>query len=225
VGSLRKLDLKVSRCNVFVETGTGTGGTLRHAYINGGFKKLFSIEACEETAQAAQKMFRNCKTVEIVNDTSEAALHKILPELQNEKSVLFFLDAHFVGEISASYGGYQSNVADSVNLPLQNELQLIHDYRANSSDIIIVDDLRIYEDGPYAKGNLPPNFANIPAERRNIDFVYGIFGNRKIVRNFDDEGYLLVLPQDSEFALTKLRAPQRIWGKLLEELFLLGIKI
>lgn len=224
MGSLRKFNLKTSFCNVFVETGTGGGTTLRHAYINGDFQQLFSIEAFKETALAAQAMFRKCGTVEIVNDVSEVALHKILPRLNCEDNVLFFLDAHFVGEMSSSFGGYQSNVANNVNLPLRNELILIRDYRPNSNDIIIVDDLRIYEDGPYANGNLPPNFANIPSAVRTIDFVYEIFGNRKIVRDFDDEGYLLILPQNSEYALNELSVLQKLSRNFLEKLFLRGIR-
>lgn len=225
MGSLRKFDLKTSCCNVFVETGTGGGGSLRHAYINGGFKKLISVEAHEGCALAAKKMFRKCQSVEIINDISEAALRKILPELKNEKSVLFFLDAHFVGEFSGSYDGYHANVANDVNLPLCNELKLIHDFRPDSNDIIIIDDLRLYEDGTYVGGNLPPNFANIPASMRNINFVFEIFSDRKVVRNFDDEGYLLILPHDSEFSLKRLNKLQKISRSIQEKLLLLNARI
>jgi hypothetical protein len=225
MGYLNKFNLKTSLCNVFVETGTGGGKSLKHAYFNGNFKKLFSVEAFKDTALAAQAMFQKHGTVEIINDTSESALHKILPRLNSEDRVFFFLDAHFVGEMSSSFQGYKSNVANEVNLPLRNELKLIREYRPNSNDIIVVDDLRLYEDGPYANGNVPPDYANIPPAMRNIDFVYEIFGDRKIVRDFDDEGYLLILPQDSEFALNKLSILQYISKKFLEKLFLLGIRI
>jgi hypothetical protein len=57
---------------------------------------------------------------------------------------------------------------------------------------------------------LPMGFGGIPAEMRNTDFVYRLFGDRKVVKDFRDEGYLIILPAGVDFELKRLGALQRL---------------
>ena len=68
-----------------------------------------------------------------------------------KEPALFWLDAHFIN----SDGGKQSYDSDSnikSRLPLECELNHILTRVSKFNDIIIIDDVRIYEDGPYEGG-------------------------------------------------------------------------
>jgi hypothetical protein len=93
---------------------------------------------------------------------------------------------------------------DNISLPLEDELSLIRAARPNCQDIIVVDDLRLYEQGPFERGNLEEGFGGIPMEMRNIDFVNRIFGDRVITKDYRHEGYLIITPENVEFSLKPL---------------------
>ena len=103
---------------------------------------------------------------------------------------------------------------DQISFPLESELRLIQQARPNCADIIVVDDLRLYEDGPFEGGNLPSGFANILPEIRNLDFIQQIFPERTIVRNYRDEGYLFILAPGVSFAFTEPSLMERISKRL-----------
>ncbi len=206
MGTLRKYERSQSGCNVFFETGAGTGASLEHAISNGGFDHYYSVEIHDETARKAKAYFEGKKNVTILNCDSASAsgLKEVLPKLSKSDKVFFFLDAHFSGEVSDKFCGYDEVEINKVNLPLENELELIRKMRPPSQDIVVVDDLRIYEDGEYENGNLPVGMLNLPEAIRNIDFVYRIFAGHAIFRLFFDEGYLLIMSKGSTFSLKKL---------------------
>ena len=94
----------------------------------------------------------------------------------------------------AGITAYDSENAEEVRLPLVKELQTISESRKKFKDVIIVDDLRIYEDGPYKNGNVPEDA--LPKMNRNISFVYNYFERSHIVlKCYLDEGYILLLPK------------------------------
>lgn len=71
---------------------------------------------------------------------------------------------------------------------------MIKSLRPNFNDVIIVDDLRIYETGPFKGGNMPDNI--IPPAKRNIDFVYELFSkSHDIIKLYDDHGYIVIVPK------------------------------
>jgi hypothetical protein len=200
MGTLRKYELKNADCKVFFETGTGLGHSLLHALDNGNFDLLYSSEIHDATANKAKELFKKNKNVEILNMTSLAALKNILINIIPETPILFFLDAHFPGEVEDGFL-YSSNVPSGTSMPLKDELELIASVRTNSQDIIIVDDLKLYEDGPFENGSIEKNFANIPDVNRGLEFVQALYPKRKIVRNYKDDGYLIIKPLSSSFDL------------------------
>jgi predicted SAM-dependent methyltransferase len=201
MGSLRKFDLKSFCCDVFFETGVGTGDSLMYAYKEGRFSKLYSVEIHPETARVATSRFRKSPNIKIINSDSASALSGHLNEIDLASRVLFFLDAHFPGEVSAGFQGYKKSEPTELKLPLRNELQIIKRMRPTSDDIIIIDDLRIYEDGPFDHGNMPEWAQALDESERNINFVYETFPERKIIRDYSDEGYLLIIPKDKSYRL------------------------
>ncbi len=193
MGSARRFDLSCFGCDIFFETGTGTGESLAYAIDLGIFSRLYSVEIHAGTAITAAKRFHNHKGVYILNSDSVSALNVCLPEIEQSENVLFFLDAHFPGEMSPDFGGYQKHEDMSIKLPLHEEISVIKHFRPDANDTIIIDDLRIYEDGPFQNGNMPAWAQTLDQSQRNIDFVYDAFPNREIVKLYNDEGYVIVV--------------------------------
>jgi hypothetical protein len=203
MGTLRKYELKTANCRVFFETGTGLGHSLLHAFDNGNFDLLYSSEIHNATANRAKERFKKNKNVEILNMTSLVALKNILINISPETPILFFLDAHFPGEVEDGFS-YSSNVPSGTSMPLKDELELIATFRSNSRDVIIIDDLKLYEDGPFDNGSIAKGFANISESHRSLEFIKDLYPEKNIHRNYQDDGYLIIQPKDLDFDLRKV---------------------
>lgn len=204
MGSLTRYALRNIGCSIFFETGVGYGASLRHVLNTCKFKKIYSTEIDEATAQAATEKFKSHSNVLIINKSSEDAIRELLPKIPADENIMFFLDAHFPGEYSEAFEGYSNVNPNEISLPLKTELKLIHSIRGDSNDLILIDDLRLYEDGPYENGNITKNFGNIPERERNLDFVNTLYKEKVIERDYRDEGYLIIRPSESEFKLDEL---------------------
>lgn len=198
MGSLRFFNLQTVMekygCRYLFETGTGRGEGIHYAAFF-HFEKIWSVEIHPEIAAGARERFRHDDRVEILNETSEQALARILPTVDPARPILFWLDAHFPGA-DFGYAGYGDERDADRRLPLERELDLIARLRRPCRDVIIVDDLRIYEDGPFAEGPMPEHAQTLPPERRNIDFVTkGPWPATHEVRRFyEGTGYLAIAP-------------------------------
>jgi hypothetical protein len=74
-------------------------------------------------------------------------------------------------------------------------MEVIASRKQQYKDIILVDDLRIYEEGDFDSGNLPGNV--LPPKVRNTQFAEALFGDtHQIIKSFRDEGYLILLPKN-----------------------------
>jgi hypothetical protein len=106
---------------------------------------------------------------------------------------LFWLDAHYPG---AGFGlaNYDADIDESERLPLRRELLMIANYR-NGRDVILIDDLRIYESGKYEDGPLPPDAPGHPVEN-GADWIRDMFAEtHKSITIERDQGYLLLVPR------------------------------
>jgi hypothetical protein len=122
------------------------------------------------------------------------ALRQVLPTVAQDERILFFLDAHFPGEVETDFQGYKAAIPLETKLPLEQELELIAQMRGNCRDVILIDDLRIYENGPFEAGNTPEAQENLDPARKNIDFAARLFPNRELHRDYRDTGYLIIAP-------------------------------
>jgi hypothetical protein len=183
--NIKKFDIKY-----FFETGTWRGDGLAYA-ARYNFEKLFSIEIMPEIAEEAKGRFKHDKRINIFTGSS----HTIFPQLLSEihGNTMFWLDAHYPGA-EEGLKGYNEHNQQTERLPLEAEIEIIFEQRKEFSDLIIIDDLRIYEDGPFESGNIPNNI-NVQ-NGRNLDFISKAFGQtHSIERLFANEGYIIVAPR------------------------------
>jgi hypothetical protein len=180
----------------FVETGTGQGASLAHA-ARFGFRTLRSCEAMSDLACAAQEAFRSDKRVTVYPFNSHDFLDLICADTPTDESILFWLDAHFPG---ADYGlkPYGGEADEALRLPLPRELVIIAARRPQARDVILVDDLRIWQDGPYGSGNLPANVRPWCPKARDSSFFLRLMGAGYDVKfDYGDEGYVVLTPREA----------------------------
>lgn len=103
---------------------------------------------------------------------------------------LYWLDAHFSGVgFEFPRGIYSRN--DSLRTPLGAELAHLEGRRG---DVIIIDDLRIYESAVYGNGPLPLELGS--PKPNGADWIRKMFLNTHDAHSLlDDEGYLLLVPR------------------------------
>ncbi len=143
MGTLRDFDLSAIDCDVFFETGTGLGYSLAYALAAESFSQLFSVEIDKDTFERTARLFSVFPRLSLINSDSQSALTQVLlPAIDDASRVLFFLDAHFPGEVSAGFAGYKAVADKTFRLPLEVELEIINSSRPSHGDVIIIDDLR-----------------------------------------------------------------------------------
>lgn len=194
MGSIKRFDLnriiKEFRTSYFFETGTFWGDGVAYA-LKSPFKKVISVEIIPEIADKARQRFSNNKLVEIIESSSEDALTNRISQIDG--NCVFWLDAHFPGA-DAGMNNYDENMNDSLRLPLNIEIEIIHKLRKKYRDVLIIDDLRIYEEGPFMNGNVPTDA--LPPGDRNIDFIFASYRSTHVIlRCYFDEGYILLFPR------------------------------
>lgn len=217
MGSIRRFDLTkiITEYQTlsFFETGTFWGDGVDYA-LGSPFHQLISVEVVPEIAEKARARFAGIKNVEIIESSSEQGLAKRIASINH--NCLFWLDAHYPGA-DAGMNAYDQNLEDEMRLPLAREMTTIHRLRKKYNDVIIIDDLRIYEDGPYENGNVPADA--LPAKDRNIDFIYRQFKWSHVVcKSYLDEGYVLLFPRIKyyKYLLSSLiSSAQRGWRRYL----------
>ncbi|MEA1673397.1 hypothetical protein [Nitrospirillum sp. BR 11163] len=198
MGRLRHFDLKgmldAHQCQVYLETRTGTGDDLRHA-ASFGFERLFSAETDNEALNRARARLAHVPQVQLLFATSEDVLKAVVPLVPAQMPMLFWLDGHAPGDDHrrAKYGlGGDSTLRP----PLESLMTQLRQLRPRSRDVILVNDLRSYEDGPYASGTVPLADRKLAFYDRNIDFVFRQFRHtHTIVRDLADDGYLVLTPR------------------------------
>jgi hypothetical protein len=177
----------------FVETGTGIGEVVRSIYQINKDINIHSIEIVKEIYQRNKDELSNLKNVNLHLGRSSDVLLEIVPSLKG--NTLFWLDAHFPG---ADFGlaKYGDEKDDDKRLPLKSELEIIVRSKDVTNDVFVVDDLRIYEDGPFEHGNW--------SERSKyggdgISFVEELFEETHyVVRSYNQQGYIMMFPLSKE---------------------------
>lgn len=206
MGTIKRLGLariiKEFGVDFFFETGTWKGDSVAYA-LRFPFKRIYSSEIVDSIAARARERFRRYDNVEIVAMNSQDALRATMPRLDG--NCLFWLDAHFPGAEEGIHG-YNEGSNEDVRLPLAVELDLILRSRSSYSDVIFIDDLRIYENGPFGHGNLPPDI--LPPRVRNTQFLDTFLPTHTVAKFFQDEGYILLLPKRGDVSTMPEQTPR-----------------
>lgn len=176
--------------SVFIETGTAAGHGIRYA-LTFPFKSLYSIEYDVGLYNYCKESIKDSRLT-LINATSKDGLEEIFLKNVNGPA-LIWSDAHFINAPTVGTPENFNSGEEILRYPLESELEVIKKYAPDS--VIIIDDLRIYENGPFATGNLP-EYINAP-KNRNIDFVYDLFGDSHIItRDYSAEGYVILTPKE-----------------------------
>jgi hypothetical protein len=116
----------LQHCKIFLETGTFNGNGVDWAVYNNHYDEIYSIEIDKLKYDYCINKFKNNNKVQIINDSSENHLKKIVPKLN--KSTFVYLDAHFDG-----------------NYPIINESKIILNNFYDLNNIIVcIDDERLF---------------------------------------------------------------------------------
>lgn len=191
----RKLsdDVNYYQIENFVETGTGLGDSISFALNNGlGMKNIYSFEINPEIASRAKNRFIGYQKLNIINTDSYSGLKELLKTLKG--NTIFFLDAHFPGA-DFGYNSYSTTIDNKdLNLPLQNELELICEMKDTTNDIFLIDDLRIYEEANYEMGNWPKEKGGV---HTGIDFITNKLGKtHSVEKHYFFSGFLTITPKN-----------------------------
>lgn len=195
MGSLMrfKLDDFVAayRLQAFVETGTARGDSIAYAALRPEFARLLSCEIEPLLAAGAICRFNEDPRIEILR--MESGQFMRLVARSDLPPTLFWLDAHYPG---AGFGlkDYAAAMPEHERLPLGRELAEIRKHR-DGRDLILIDDLRIYETGDYEDGPLPPDTPGDP-QPNGADWIRRMFADSHDARVINrDQGYLLLIPK------------------------------
>ena len=177
----------------FVETGTAQGDGLAQAAQVKEFQTLHSIEIVPELVSAAKARFASDKRITVWAGDSGHVIPMLLRDLPLEPC-LWWLDAHFPGAHSGADYAAEPNVRR--RLPLADEIAAIRAARGSVRDVLLLDDARIYQPGPYGAGDLPPDWPPLAGIERRLDFVRQAFGaTHGVVVDYSDQGYVMVVPR------------------------------
>lgn len=186
--------IKKYNINHFFETGTGEGDTL-NSLLQYELNGYHSVEINEIIYNRCKQKFQNISSdlLKLYNDNSYEAIKRYLPDIPKNENVLFWLDAHFPGADS-NLSTYSSERNKDIRIPLESEIELIAEIRKGCKDLIFIDDLRIYEDGPFTNGN----WEHRPILGGDgIDFIHVNFSDtHDISRIYNDEGYIILIPKN-----------------------------
>lgn len=118
--------------DLFFETGSYVGETIGE--VKSEFKELISVEITEKYSAMCKRKFTNDANVKIVKGDSVLELPELI-ERNNDKKILFFLDAH------CSAGDTGKNDKD---VPMIEELKIIEEKYLNEG-LVIIDDADMFD--------------------------------------------------------------------------------
>lgn len=181
---------------VFVETGTGSGDAVTAMLQQSPQMPMHTIEIFDPIFQKAQEKFRDHANVTVHHGESPKVLSNLVPSIT--VPTLFWLDAHYPG---ADYGyqSYDAELNTDVRLPLERELEAICTHKNVALDVFVMDDLRIYEDGPFQNGTMAHAFGPGGKQRLGADGINFIYTwlepTHHILKSYQEEGYILAFPK------------------------------
>lgn len=197
MGILKHFDLSVFKCESFLETGTENGHGIDHA-LKFDFKSINSVEINEKFYRAACIKYISQPKVGLWHGSSNECMKEMLESIVKYDSCFFWLDAHLPSDPGSKY--LYDRSGDDVEFPLEEELKNIMKFRDTKKDVFLIDDLRIYVDGPfqYPSHTWPfiKNYPNFFPHKDGINFIKNLFDNTHDIKEiYDHEGYLLITPK------------------------------
>jgi|TARA_B100000035_G_scaffold97011_1_gene82306 hypothetical protein len=174
----------------FVETGTGIGEVVSDI---SSIKSDLNVHTIEIESQLYDRNKINLSHLKNVNWHLGESI-KVLPDIIEglNGNTLFWFDAHFPG---ADFGlaSYGDEKDINKRLPLKNELEIAKSNKDITNDVIVIDDLRIYEDGPFQFGNWSERSKY--GSEGLIEVVEELFGETHyVIKSYNAQGFIILLP-------------------------------
>jgi hypothetical protein len=174
----------------FVETGTGIADSLSWVVNLQKDINMYSVEVMEDLYYKNVEKLKNVANLHLKLGYTHEVLPQILAEM-SKAPTLFFHDAHFPGA-DFGYAGYGSEQSEIKRIPLEIELNIVSQNRNCRSDVFIIDDLRIYEDGPFEGGAWADRHL---AGAHGIQFVNDLFGKtHHMIKSYAQQGFIILIP-------------------------------
>ena len=187
----------------FVETGTGIANSLSYVLnIRPDDLNVYTIELDIGLYNNLFDKFYGTPNLHLINGHSHVVINNIMKTMSSEPT-LFWHDAHFPGaDFNINGSTYTSELDVAKRIPLESELRAIKGSgRDISKDVFVLDDLRIYKNGPYEEGNWDLKEC---AGADNIDFVYDLFDETHIIiESYIAHGFLILFPIGTDIQICK----------------------
>lgn len=193
MGSIKRFNLKnyIDKYNLtyFIETGTFLGESIDFS-LNFEFKKILSMEIMKNLFEKAKSKYKENARVDIFLGDTSKNFSELLLNIPSNNNCLFWLDAH----LPTHYGMSNHEITSKETvIPLEKELEEIKKIVGVENNVFLIDDLRIYEDGPFSNGNW---FERKIMGGEGIKFIENIFQpTHTIEKNYSDEGYIIICPK------------------------------
>jgi len=183
--------IKAFGADTFFETGTGFGLGVQVARTV-PFNLIFSVEIVAAEVERIRPAFSSDRRVQLLIGRSIDLMPQILPKIPG--NMIFWLDAHFPGA-HHHIQKYDSETDIDTRLPLEKELSLIRQLRPVKRDVILIDDLRIYEQDKFEWGNLS-DIGQQGLGKYDCNFLYSTFQDTHDAHRFlNHSGYLALIPK------------------------------
>lgn len=186
----------------FVETGTGLGESLDYVLSISNDINIHTVELMDILHDQLVSKYGDIDRLNLIKGYSHVEIAKLIPTLDEGPS-LFWHDAHFPGADFQINGATYTSEKDPVKrIPLESELRaVLASGRDISKDIFVIDDLRVYKDGPYQEGNW--QYRQV-AGADNCDFVYELFDKTHyIIESHLAQGFLILFPVNTDIETCK----------------------
>lgn len=171
-----------------IETGTqhcqGTLDLLKY------FHWVYTIEIDPLRWSTAYIMLQEFAGARCLLGNSPDVLDIILKNPDKPNNILFWLDAHFPGDL---FDKNDLNWNEKVALPLMEELKIILHHRGKlwlekkCQDVIIIDDARIYKKADYQYGNWEHCYDN-------TDFLLPFYATHEVKLDLRETGAYILTP-------------------------------
>jgi hypothetical protein len=183
--------IKAFNADTFFETGTGFGFGVQVARTL-PFKLILSVEIVASEVERIRPAFGSDPRVQLLIGRSIDLMPQVLPRIPG--NIIFWLDAHFPGA-HHHLRGYDAEKDVDTRLPLERELALIKQLRPGKRDVILIDDLRIYENDKFEWGNLS-DIGQQGLGKFDCKFLYSTFQDTHDAHRFlNHSGYLALIPK------------------------------
>lgn len=181
--------------DTLVETGTGAGTGVDFAR-GFPFKDIWSCEIVEEQAKAMTARFRMDHRVHILAQHSPEFLDDLFTHAIAAKDrCVFWLDGHYPhADVFGKPYDYEKDLKK--RLPLEGELEMLLKH-GRIHDIVLVDDLRIFQKCPMQGGDLEACGLGHITRYDAPDFLAPWRETHVVEKQYRDTGYVVMMPRST----------------------------